>query len=214
MMMDKKQRRDIIYQIGDIFEMHCKGCKYSIAYDSRRNNNEHCHNECEHGKKLKILGDKLDPYGVQNKRGKKKEEEDDSMASITQKAYESMKKEGKSDTDIAKYFGVKQPTLAYHKKKWYEDKKSDDEFKKMNEEINVTNEKLKEDNLELKKKNEELLKKLDELTAACEDLETESNNLLENEIARLQKELSIVQKKNYDLENLFKALKPFLKITI
>lgn len=118
-MLDKKERMKIVYQISDILDNHCRGCEYN-TFKKGRNNIDYCTSNCEHGIKLKKLGDILDPNKEKNIPGKKpKKKEVVEVANITQKAYESMKNEGKSDSFIANHFGVKQPTLAYHKKKWY-----------------------------------------------------------------------------------------------
>lgn len=40
------------------------------------------------------------------------------MSKITKEAYETLKKEGKTDAFIASYFGITPATLSYHKKNW------------------------------------------------------------------------------------------------
>jgi chromosome segregation ATPase len=129
--MDKKQRQQIIFRIGDLFEHKCRPCKLG--------NGEHC-KTCDVGKELLELGQRLD--GIKEKVG-------DTMPELTKEAYESMKKEGRSDSDIDRYFGVKQPTIHYYKKKWYgetkdgKDSKEEKQLRQLNDELVQEIEKLK-----------------------------------------------------------------------
>lgn len=60
MIIDKKQRREILIKIGDIIDLHCRPCGVS-------NNNEYCKEKCTTGKQLQELGVILDG-GVQRQR--------------------------------------------------------------------------------------------------------------------------------------------------
>jgi gas vesicle protein len=149
--MDKKQRRQIIFRIGDLIEQQCKPCKLG--------NGEHCHTSCDVGKELLELGRMLD--------GKIKDKVGDTMPELTKEAYESMKKEGRSDSDIARYFGVKQPTIHYYKKKWYGETK--DEIKQDSKEEK-----------QLRQLNDELVQEIEKLKSELENLKEQLNDANSN----------------------------------
>jgi chromosome segregation ATPase len=100
-------RKKIIIRIGDLIEWHCKACEHNQS-NMNLSRIQYCRKHCEIGQELARLGRILE--------GKERGEIE--MAKITKEAYESMKKEGKTDKFIADYFGVTQATLSYHKKKW------------------------------------------------------------------------------------------------
>ena len=56
--MNKEERLQIVYQIGDLIESNCKGCEHNSKVSNRVTDNA-CLTSCSIGKELRELGEML-----------------------------------------------------------------------------------------------------------------------------------------------------------
>jgi chromosome segregation ATPase len=212
-------RKKIIIRIGDLIEWHCKACEHNQS-NMNLSRIQYCRKHCEIGQELARLGRMLE--------GKEKGEIE--MAKITKEAYESMKKEGKTDKFIADYFGVTQATLSYHKKKWeaqdaqveVKEEKAESvaeyesliaELKKQIAEHENAIKKLIRANEELKAELNEVFAQRDSLNANCEYMENELEQYKEA-LAEAKDEIRCLESENGRLEGKCNMLKRLLVAAI
>lgn len=103
-------RLEVVWKIDDLQDNNCKTCT-KLEGNKRRYNDKYCLTQCEIGLQLQELGNQLKTR-ERKTMGEKK-------LVLDQDSYKMLKANGKSDADISRHFGIKQPTLAYHKKKWF-----------------------------------------------------------------------------------------------
>jgi uncharacterized protein YoxC len=179
-------RLEILAKIDELHDGNCKGCKY---FDSNYEENTRRCKSCEIREQLQGLGQQLQSIKKERKPlGEKK-------PVLDIDSYRDYKALGKTDADIARDYGIKQPTLSYYKKKW--EKNGNQHVLKAVESENEqeptnVNRRGKESELgalvnelsgELDNKNKlvaELqakVKELENINAACTDVEEETNEL-------------------------------------
>jgi chromosome segregation ATPase len=151
---------------------------------------------------------------------------------LDQDSYKQMKAQGKSDAEISRDYGIKQPTLAYYKKKWFGDaaapekdkaveivKKQIPEVKTVivNEDkkeeyerlISALRKDLNESHKQLEDKDEtirdlkETIEKYQNINYACEDVE--------NELSSVREELNQVSGMNEMLVEANKGLQQVIE---
>jgi transposase-like protein len=177
-------RLEILAKIDDLHFGNCKGCKW---FDSKNKNSVEKCKACDINKQLQELGNQL------IKKERKPLGETKPVLDIY--AYQDYKAQGKTDADIARDYGIKQPTLSYYKKKWtngnekavlkvVEQPKEETPTKttrreKESELGELVNELSNELNNEKKKvaELEAKVKELEHINAACTDVEEETDSL-------------------------------------
>lgn len=199
-------RRKIITKIGDLIEWHCKACEHNQS-NMNLSQIQYCRKHCEIGQELARLGRILE--------GKERGEIEMAKAKITKEAYEAMKKEGKSDKFIAKYFGITEQALYYHKKKWKsqetaeaverneaeEAKQVIEEIKKRLAEQEETITKLQEENTKLR---EEL--QASKVSKICNEFDG-AYTQWQKEKERLEKSLEAYKNSLHEAEEVIKQLR-------
>jgi archaellum component FlaC len=179
-------RLQILAKIDDLHERHCKGCKH---FDSNYAENVHQCKKCEIREKLQGLGRRLES----TKKERKPLGETKPVLDID--TYQTLSAQGKTDSDIAKEYGISQPTISYYKKKWFkegkkatlsvvEKKKQPEPTKTIRREkeselqalVNELSDKLRSKEGTIKQL-ENKVAELEHLNAACDDVEEETNVL-------------------------------------
>lgn len=111
----EKTQKEIIQEIGDIEEKHCKNCPIKTEFRKNKSRKEqeiteYCFTECKHGRKIRALGGLLD-YGVYANEHFK-------APDFTKEKYIEMKAEGKSEKEVYEEVGISRSTLTKRKKAW------------------------------------------------------------------------------------------------
>lgn len=104
------EKGEILDQIGDIYDEHCKGCeKWRVAapYKHSSKADDFCNNKCNIGKRMQKLGDYL-TYGRPTKVGR----------SLTKDVYLQETKNGLTDEQIAEKHGMTVHPLVFRKRYW------------------------------------------------------------------------------------------------
>lgn len=182
------QRLAVINKIDDLIDRKCKSCK---NYGNRKNMH-HC-TPCPVNKQLLALGDKLNKIS----RGKQK------MTKVQKKVFSKetyqLMAETKTDTEIAREFGIKQPTLAYHKKKWFGGKQDaekilqpDQEYQKLMGELKVQLDKKKVTVEQLEDKIHQLTETVTAKNQRVSELERE-NARLKADVEKLQDDIENIE---------------------
>lgn len=108
--MADRKRTQIITEIGDIIEEHCKNCQVKKTIRSQHgadNEMRYCNNICKIGRILREKGDELNKMNGIRKRKE-----------LTPELYEAHKKAGMFDKEIIKLYGIGMSTLSRRKRKW------------------------------------------------------------------------------------------------
>lgn len=108
--MADRKRTQLITEIGDVIEEHCKKCQVKKAIRSEHgadNEMRYCNELCKIGRILREKGDELNKMD-----GLRKGKE------LTPELYEAHKKAGMFDKEICKMYGMGMSTLTRRKKKW------------------------------------------------------------------------------------------------
>jgi RNA polymerase sigma factor (sigma-70 family) len=188
---------------------------------------------------LQKIRDKYIEFQQEEVLDKQKEERGETqMAKITKEAYETLKQEGKTDKEIAEHFGVKQPSLTYHKTKWAaeearqkalenKEKKvftnSEDELNKLKQQLQMSQkekEELKmfmETELKVAKQEiESLQKRVAELEQEVQEKESlhAACEDVENELEQYKGALTEAERENERLEQQNQKLKKLLFLAI
>lgn len=192
--LDKRERTAVIIKINDVVERHCKGCEYN-KHDKNGalKDPTFCRSQCATGALLQRLGEYLE-------RGEYL------MSKITKEAYETLKKEGKTDAFIASYFGITQATLSYHKKKW--ESAADKKTETYDELMQQLKQQLKEKDGLI----HTLEKRIEELEAEMKT--PNENRLAEAELEQYKRSLEEAERENEKLIRQNEKLRKLLEVAI
>ncbi len=182
-------RLEVVKKIDDLHDKSCKPCT-KVTMQEKHRNCPYCLHECEIGKQIQILGNQL--------KTRERKTVGEKKLVLDQDSYKMLRAGGKTDADIARHFGIKQPTLAYHKKKWFneavkpsikvvEPVKQPSEGKPTQQDkeseyaalINELSDKVKQQESMIEKL-EAKVAEYENLNAACSDVEEETANLRKN----------------------------------
>lgn len=164
-----------------------KGCRRCSRHSRCDQTTESCGN-CSVFARYTEANTKLDEFQKESKKVKPVQSEDKKQA-ITREAYETLKNEGKRDSEIARNFGISHASLLYQKKKWFNEEQEKNEPILREKDIN---------------------KSVPKVIApkAIEKDNNSSNQVTESKqdpVAEYQKLLSILQEKITSLEKAEKA---------
>ncbi len=230
--MDKKERRLIVFKIGDILENTCKACEHNVKSGNKRNNI--CLTSCSTGKELQRLGNLLETKKPMEEP--KEEKEVKKIREISKEEIETLKEQGKSDPEVMEILGISHVKLNELKRKYDlvgkfpkvfkpRKEKPEKKLRDLNEEMIAEIEHLKKQIEFSSKTNNELIKQRDNLSVRVNQLEGLVNELadekdnmtaacedLEDEVARLKEHLG--QKGNSNMEEQNKLLRQLLKVVL
>lgn len=112
------RKRTTLFQEKDDAAHNCKICSRHSGCEV---STESC-GSCSAYKQLANASESLEAF---LKETKKVNELVEGNQALTKIVYEIMRKEGKKDSEIAKDFGITQPSLAYRKKKWFKEEQAE-----------------------------------------------------------------------------------------
>ncbi len=224
--MDKKERRQITYRIGDLIEKKCRGCEFN----GKNRTAQECV-PCPTGKELKRLGNLLEKKKkVEEPKGEKEVKK---IREISKEEIETLKEQGKSDPEVQEILGISHVKLNELKQKYDligkyprvfkpRKEKPEKQLRELNNEMIEEIEDLKKEVEFLRKTNVELIKqrnnlsvKVNQLEGLVNELADEKDNMtaacedLEDEVARLKEHLG--QKGNSNMEEQNTLLRKLLK---
>jgi chromosome segregation ATPase len=107
--MDKKERQQIMYRIGDLIEKQCRACKFN----GKNRAAKECV-PCPTGKELKRLGNLLEP----KKKEPKEEKQMKKIREISKEEIVALKEQGKSDPEVMEILGISHVKLNELKQKY------------------------------------------------------------------------------------------------
>jgi chromosome segregation ATPase len=166
-------RLSLLHQLDDLLAI-CKTCELNVCDD------------CKNNADIRQIGNNLTIPKKERKIVTQKEV-------LDQDSYKKFKAQGKTDAEISREYGIKQATLIYYKKKWFDtvskpvtDEKKHSECNCMKDEqkaeyerlIKRLEEQVKEDT-NIIQRLEAKVKELENIHAACDDIENEVSSLRE-----------------------------------
>jgi hypothetical protein len=234
--MNKKERRQIIFKIGDILENTCKACEHNVKSGNKRNNI--CLTSCSTGKELQRLGNLLETKKPMEEP--KGEKEVKKIREISKEEIVALKEQGKSDPEVMEILGISHVKLNELKQKYDligkyprvfkpRKEKPEKKLRDLNNEMVEELEKVKSERDAYKQENEtvkellndaktriaqlqglidELADEKDNLVAACEDLENEVDKY------KLEKKLAGIKDNDIREEEENKLLRQLLKVVL
>lgn len=104
-------RLGVVRKIDDLQDRHCKTCTLITTSEKRKGSIRHCIKHCQIGKQLQELGSQL--------KTRERKTVGEKKLVLDQDSYKELSASGKTDAEISRHFGIKQATLSYHKKKWF-----------------------------------------------------------------------------------------------
>lgn len=104
-------RLEVIRKIDDLQDTNCQTCTLIATAERRKGSIRYCIEQCPIGKQLQDLGKELTK--------KERKPVGEKKIVLDQDSYKKFKASGKTDTAIAKEYGITGATLSYHKKKWF-----------------------------------------------------------------------------------------------
>lgn len=195
--MDKGLRKKIIHRIGHLEDSHCESCT-KIRKDHRGNSTVYCNTQCEVGKELRSLGDKLASGGEKKPKptiGEVEKVEKVDSKNLTEELFNDLKAKGKSNKEIADILGKSVAWLYMQKKQWegsqgMENTKSlsvtEDQFNQMKHDNKALR-------LEIEKANE-IIKDLEAANVSAHEKESGINNSIVEELADTKEKMEKLYK--------------------
>jgi hypothetical protein len=201
-------RKELLYKLDDLLET-CKGCHRKSGFNNTVSPEVVCKG-CKTYKGISEIGNQLLSI--------KKERKPMAQAAVLDReTYQQYKFKGLTDAEISRQHGIKQPTLAYYKKKWAteateptaveikpsESKSTQEDKIAEYERIIAMQNKTIAEQIENQSKLNKIIDDYENINAACEDVENELASL-RDENATLVKQghhdSYIISNQKYQLE--------------